>query len=1153
MSTPAELAIFGVGTDGSGAYWDGCVPPAGTMVRWMHAAGLGFPSRGYELERAPVPDLAELYWQPQVAVVEGRLSFTFPDIELSSDQPLSFAGTTPSARLVVAAGAVLRFRFPAPAWWVVVHAHPTSDELIVEGLARGVVRISRRIHGGQELDLRTRGLDEIRVRGAGAVATIKYQRIDVLRRWEHVAHLCLPVLDQGYPCAPTGATSNEVIARSRVPASVDWDTRYAAGYPQLDEVLVALATGVAPSGSGPTVADPSSTDRPPTGTIDPAGLVELLAIDPHVARMLGLLYDDNLALDGRAWAYRVTGTWEPKGAAPVQREAILPYVVAAPGGPPPRPAWLTADIASPGGAARPPRAALRWDTVSGADLVTGGTVLYQLAAVQLTDETQPVPPFNADYLLRGGIPVAVLPGAGPERPMAFDGPLSEGPRAWWVRGVDLFGRVSAPSDPAAGMVRDDAVPPPPIILAAEYVQPDVDAGLARLLGRTAAGEAWASANSLPAVIVTLAWPPELADRAPDVDAFRIHARLPAADGPWTTAWGSAIATVGPVPPIVAGTVLVVGSTLGELTVRAVSLLDATHSRCTTDLRLDVAGAVVGAELEVDATGYPVTAAGEGLAAVLVVSHPEGAPPAPGPATLHAAVSGVLRVDTTITPPSLSSNPHRIRTAGTLTTSAGRLNVLAASGGAFLVAAPTGGPAVGAVTAWYPSYRIAVADTGFGPRASAVTPQAPAQVMVISVRRSSTRPVESSPSSPGTVQAVSVTPPQPPALTAIPAGDRCAQVATAADWYGTSRFVFTWLPVDDVVGHHVYRAMDDAVRQADTAAHGTGAGALRHVFSDSALPADVGRRAAALADLDALDTALGSGDDGALRGAYAALRADAWQLIAGQAEVTSAFTMLNGVPLTLTMWEDQFPGVPDAHWFYRVACRGASGLVSALSPSTPPICAPRTTPPRPPRALLALAADAAVTLRFAPSPSVDVVRYRVFRTHDRARAVDVRDMLEQVALSASPSEPVRPEDILPVVSGSALAWTDAAATPGSEWHYRILAEDAWGNRSTPSALLSARSLRPAPAAPSWMPAVRAGSTVTLAWTHPDPRTAARIERRSPGGLWTGVTRGWLPRGVDTFDDEPPDPRAAWEYRLAVRDRSEQMAAEMPVLVLPELLP
>ena len=304
-------------------------------------------------------------------------------------------------------------------------------------------------------------------------------------------------------------------------------------------------------------------------------------------------------------------------------------------------------------------------------------------------------------------------------------------------------------------------------------------------------------------------------------------------------------------------------------------------------------------------------------------------------------------------------------------------------------------------------------------------------------------------------------------------------------------------------HHVHRAMDEGVRLADIDAHGSGAAAQPHAFPAAALPADPARAAAVTADLAAVDAALAGGDDDTIRAAYRAMRADAWQLIAGQDTVTAAFILLNGVPFSAstTLFEDRFDGTADTHWFYRVSSRNVGGLTSGLSPSTPPICAPRTTPPRPPRALLALAGDASVSLRFAPSPSENIARYLVYRTMTyvvRVRHRHVRDMFRTGACHAGTVEHRGRREVQPTADGNALRWVDTTRHRVASGSTGSSPRTAGATAASPARCLTARSLYPPPDPAVWVPVTRTGTTVHLSWTHPDPRLASSSSAGSAAG-------------------------------------------------------
>src|SRR6185436_4276840 len=131
----------------------------------------------------------------------------------------------------------------------------------------------------------------------------------------------------------------------------------------------------------------------------------------------------------------------------------------------------------------------------------------------------PTPPaFHRDYLLSDGDQIVVPPEiatSSPPRELILDrGPdgdgLSESWRSWWVRSVDLFGRVSMPSAPYIAKVEDNSPPPPPALILAEFAQPDVAALQPISLAQSTFSREWLdSDNDNDAFVVSWAWTPEL--------------------------------------------------------------------------------------------------------------------------------------------------------------------------------------------------------------------------------------------------------------------------------------------------------------------------------------------------------------------------------------------------------------------------------------------------------------------------------------------------------------------------------------------------------------------------------------------------------------------------------------------------------------------
>jgi hypothetical protein len=859
----------------------------------------------------------------------------------------------------------------------------------------------------------------------------------------------------------------------------------------------------------------------------------------------------------------------------VRRYGLIPGIAAADPGAPTGPGWVTATRVS-GDDSRRVEVGLDWDTTPpGGPQPEYAAVGAQVAGVRFgADPWTPrpaVPAFSRAYLLREGASALTPPdlaAAPPPRVLLRDsGPTNDGLTggwyAWWVRGVDLFGRCAQPSPPALLAVVDDTPPPPPSLVLAEQIQADLPDTLLTVLGRSPLAAGWLAAHpTQDALAVCLAWTPELAELAPDVDAFNLYVRRPNRLAPTDqrdpvesydgVPWGNPVTAIGPVPTRLAGTVTAVGDSV-QLTVSAVAALpvvdpaDPPAFRLTTDLALDTgSGELAGAVLTtgggvVGGAAYDVVANGEGPAAALTVT--AATAPTTGPYALVRGTSGLRTVDTGVAPPAL--DPYHRAYAGTLSTATGRLRVLGHRGTGTLVCADDGTPppATGSTAVWFPAWALTVADTGFGPTPEPGNPVARAQVSATAVRRAGTpHAVESAPATPASVLAVDTAVPPPPELPDLPADPdaHCVCLATRADWYGISRFTLAWTPAAGT-SYVVLRALADAVWRLDRARRQQG----NYVLDLSATwmaPLITARTSDDLAALTAALAAAGA-DPVAADAAYAALHVDAARIIAAQPWAEAAYVQRHGSPLTAgeVPYTDEFEGRNDSHWFYRVAARSEAGTESTWSAPTPPVCSPDVVPPPAPVGRLALAADLAVTVSWLPVPAADLDHYLLYRGRDDTEVADPRELVPLLTLPAAglPAGPVQ---------------VSVPCDPGA-WRFRVVAVDSSGNRSRPSQILAGHALLPPPAAPEWTGATRDADTVQLTWRpagNPaaDPRLACLVERRPAGtGVW-GAVSGWLPRATYAFTDAPPDPDAGWDYRLRVRDALGQVAATLPTTTVPE---
>jgi hypothetical protein len=245
--------------------------------------------------------------------------------------------------------------------------------------------------------------------------------------------------------------------------------------------------------------------------------------------------------------------WAP-GSTPVftratwyvldRRVGVLPSVHARELGPPVGPASLDATVQLPRSPSGIASAALDWPLAVGSDgsTVEGGVIAYQVGRRLLgppEGATAPAtgPASSAD-VLRPLAPIYLSPQAVTSSPPRIlhvdynDGRgLPAGWWGWWVRGVDLFGRVSAASSWGVGRVDDVAPPPAPVLVQAEWVQRSLPAMTVAVLGRSVEASRWLAASAdedpLPEAGLVAAWtlPPEQAELRDDIDGFRLFLRF----------------------------------------------------------------------------------------------------------------------------------------------------------------------------------------------------------------------------------------------------------------------------------------------------------------------------------------------------------------------------------------------------------------------------------------------------------------------------------------------------------------------------------------------------------------------------------------------------------------------------------------------------
>jgi chitodextrinase len=208
--------------------------------------------------------------------------------------------------------------------------------------------------------------------------------------------------------------------------------------------------------------------------------------------------------------------------------------------------------------------------------------------------------------------------------------------------------------------------------------------------------------------------------------------------------------------------------------------------------------------------------------------------------------------------------------------------------------------------------------------------------------------------------------------------------------------------------------------------------------------------------------------------------------------------------------------------YRVQARDAAGNVSgaAAASATTPAAADTTAPSQPANLTASAQSSSQIALAWtASTDNVGVAGYRIERCQGAACT-----NFAEVATTTSPS------------------YNDSSLSAATAYSYRVIARDAAGNASTPSAAASATTQAPpsdttppsAPANPG--ASANSSSQITLSWTASTDNVGVagyQVQRCQGTGCSNFADLG-APVTATTYVDAGLAPSTAYSYRVIARD-------------------
>ncbi len=848
------------------------------------------------------------------------------------------------------------------------------------------------------------------------------------------------------------------------------------------------------------------------------------SLDPYFARILGLYYVDREAAAPRD--YKLEGNWSIDGQSSdfiwICRNC-LPQAV--PELEPPEgltvkskeaPAREVAGVVN----ACQADAVLRWDRPSERDMLSPSTWHISYHVERTEADAGPEGPYK--FLTKEQVSDSegtriddrpIFPAPAPED--AEDADINDdyftdrgpgyGDFYYRISGIDLFGRISAATSPKKVTLSDTVAPPPPINVKVLYLDPEDE--------ETANSAAlnWINRNRLPGVqskpgiIIEWVWPVSRQKQAPDLKFFQLFYY----PGRFNSMRGS---------------------------ITHVAHLGGEKYRLDTDILMP--GPDFSSEQETvnigfvrqNGVNYRILTVASGANSVLTVRAAPKTNPAPGKATLnlgkHAPAEGAE--------PAKQAHPaHKsfddeshwqgfdhdpgtyaepgplvVDYEGNATSVPGGLDEEDIKVELMLEGAEFGG--------YHRRYRATIGGVSLA--TSVEMPKRHAQIGINSIdqwgNHGSVSPVA------GIFAVYRQAPPLPELEFPL------VNYATRADYYGHSYFEFKWQG-QAPYSYMIYRALDsDLLKQAG------------YNFEQYESQDDDHQRLI-LQDLGS------------------------------RKENVSAFNAVTEKPLVCRSsgpmkYRDRINGKVDNRYIYRIRSIDPAGNLAPW-PERGPDADPASTavvvdlhdvtPPGRPKWAFVAPGIGYVEAAFLPNTEKDLDGYRIFRAETLREAEDFRLMkkITDELLTEGDERIRRMKRIETTVGGETkpemtdlpdddndrsriLVFKDQDVEPGKTYFYRLVAEDASGNRSRASKAVRASPLKPAPEPPEWIQSRFDGTRIRLRWTSAD-RTLRCIVLKARGQ--TGAFRpvsDWLRMGVFDFWDENVQRREIYRYRIKCRDNA-----------------
>lgn len=456
-----QLTMLGLGNAATAGFG------LGIHTRWHFDATLSWPAFGFDLYRRQASKGAQscIDFLKITFLDPKRLRFSYDTgaagkLTASATVPMTVVSSTTTSVLMTRSKATFTFTYSGKVRQFSINVVCASGTMTLKAYD-GSMQVAS---------------TSLKATGTAVTLTVAADRINrvvfVAPTVAEIHQICwVPIVDGDWTkLASFNLPKDWAEANARLPVGMTIASRkpYKDAWPRLELVIKKIRSGIL---AEEKEARPR-VDGNPKLEVNYIHLLQVAALDPNIARILGLYCQDETAAVGSNYDYKIAGNWKAAGSADHAWicfnlfRGALPAVT--------RPTGLAStQVEVPGGITgamtSQTATALGWTITRTTDgqLTQTAPVMYHV----FRQDLKPDGAWTTAKQLTKGRPV-IAKAASTNARYYTDGPVALGAYRYKIAGIDIFGRQSTYSTTTTITLTDTVAPPSPIKVKAALTDPD---------------------------------------------------------------------------------------------------------------------------------------------------------------------------------------------------------------------------------------------------------------------------------------------------------------------------------------------------------------------------------------------------------------------------------------------------------------------------------------------------------------------------------------------------------------------------------------------------------------------------------------------------------------------------------------------------------